>query len=228
MLDLIAPRSCLVCGRPLVDASYREPAICRSCLGEISPLESPNPCPGCGIPIARFLTRCERCRRESFCFDRVLPVQRYTGVCASIVQQYKFRGHFSLARTIAQAIVPIALRFDPSSSIIVPAPSTRRSVRRRGFSSAGLIARELARRTGTACVPVLRARSRSSQKSLSYEERRRNAARAISISGTVPPQTHVLLVDDVFTTGTTADACARRLKEAGADEVTVLVFGLEY
>lgn len=234
LLDLLVPPRCLVCGttysygpRPLAEL-VTEPALCRSCREACLPEEHANRCPVCGIPLPQFITTCERCRRESFAFDRAIAVRRYAGIAEQVIQRFKFGRHRSLARVIGGSLVPAVERFAGEASALVPAPSRPGTVRSRGFAGAELIAREASRATGIPVARILRLRGSRAQKSLSYEQRRENARRAVRTTpGAVCPA-HAVLIDDVFTTGTTADACARALTEAGARSVTVVVFALEY
>jgi predicted amidophosphoribosyltransferase len=157
---------------------------------------------------------------------------RYADAPAALVQQFKFSRHPSLACRFALAMAPLVAEHTPPDAVLVPAPSRRGTVRRRGFAGAVLIAREIARRTGRPLWNVLQARGGRSQKALSLTARRSNAAQAVGLRPGALSGRHVparaVLVDDVLTTGTTADSCARRLLECGVSEVVVVVYGLEY
>lgn len=201
-------------------------------MAAIRPHPQPHACPVCGVPLPRFIGRCERCRREEFAFDRAVALHRYDGPAADVVRAYKFARHPSLARVIAAALAPVVRRLASAGACIVPAPSRPATVRRRGFAGAVLVARELGRRCGIEVADVLQMGGRDSQKGLGYEERARNTLDAITIRpgvrrrGSFPRE--VIIVDDVLTTGHTADACARVLRAGGSEHVAVVTFAAEY
>jgi competence protein ComFC len=111
---------------------------------------------------------------------------------------------------------------DLTADVVTFVPSSPKSMGERGFNPAEALARPLSRTLRLPCRPLLRKiRSTTDQAELGRDERRRNlmgAFRARRVAG------RVLLVDDVMTTGATADACARALREAGADQVLVVTF----
>jgi ComF family protein len=182
--------------------------------------------------LPRSIRVCERCRREEFAFDRLVAVAPYRGLYARVLREFKFRRRTSLARLIGRLMATDLLEF-PDDCVLVPAPSSRRNVRRRGFAGAALIARELSACTGRPLIHALTLCGRREQKALDYEGRkantrnvigtRRRAQRELAASGRP-----VIVIDDVATTGTTADACARALRVAGVRTVIVLVFAMEY
>ncbi|MFW5737468.1 MAG: ComF family protein [Spirochaetota bacterium] len=234
LLDLVWPPTCLVCGKPIdrdespVQDPLRRVAACPDCR-EAS--RSPTPrhrCPVCSIPLPRHVERCERCRREEFAFRRAIALHRYDGTPADIVRAYKFGRHRSLARLIGAALAPVIAAHSSPDALIVPAPSRRRSVRVRGFAAADLIAREAGRCADRRVRALLALNANSAQKTLAYAARRDNARRAVSPRRRLRVPERVVLVDDVLTTGTTADACSRVLLELGAHEVLVVTFAIEY
>jgi len=112
-----------------------------------------------------------------------------------------------------------------SSDVLIPVPLHPRRLRERGFNQAALIARELGRRTGRPCGDraLVRRKDTAPQAGLSAAARRRNVDAAFAVRRRGLVAGHVVtLVDDVFTTGATAYACARALRDAGAVEVRLL------
>lgn len=234
LLDLVWPPSCLVCGKPIDhDGSpARDPlrrlAVCPDCREASRPPAPRLRCPICSIPLPRHVERCERCRREKFAFRRAIALHRYDGTPADIVRAYKFGRHRSLARLIGAALAPVIGANSTPEAVVVPVPSRRRSVRVRGFAAADLIAREAGRRAGRPVRALLGLSANSAQKTLAYAARRDNARRAVSSRSRSRVPEPVVLVDDVLTTGITADACARVLLELGAPDVLVVTFAIEY
>lgn len=229
LLNHLLPPVCYLCGAPCCsDAHLLDALICHTCREGLAPPVHGNRCSTCSIPIPQFIEQCERCRRESFSFDRAFALHRYSGLPAKLIGAFKFGGHRSLARPIGAAMADSAAVLAPLEIPLVPVPSQRKSIARRGFAGAHLIAVEIARRTGRPMRSLLRAAPGRSQKTLRYEERRRNALATIEIAGAREIPRVLILVDDIFTTGTTAETCTRRLREAGAEHVFVLAFALDY
>lgn len=233
-LDTLLPARCLVCKaryeygpHPLVELAWGQ-GLCPECASVRTPREHPNRCPTCSIPLPRFIGSCERCRREGFSFDRAVVLHRYEGVAARVVQELKFGGHRSLARVMGAAMAGVVDAVAPASGVLVAVPSRRATVRRRGFAGGELITREVGRLTRRPVVRALVLRGGRSQKSLSYAERRDNAYDSVRLRPGTPVPESVVLIDDVLTTGITADSCARRLLDAGARSVVVVAFAIEY
>ncbi len=234
LLDVCLPARCLACG-----AAYRygeRPghellqgyALCPSCRIQCEPVCAANRCNVCSVPVPRFIVVCERCRREAFAFQRAIAVHRYSGVAARVIESFKFGSHRSLGRFMAAELATVLADSFPSGAPLVPVPSSRASVRRRGFAGALVIARELARLTDSRLQELLRSRHARSQKALSYQDRRANALASLSLRPGAAVPVRAILVDDVLTTGATADSCARRLIEGGAKEVFLLAYAIEY
>jgi ComF family protein len=144
-----------------------------------------------------------------------------------VIHELKYRGRRRVAARLARLLLedPSALALVAGCDILVPVPLHHRRLRERGFNQAALIARELGRQTGRPCCEgvLVRRRDTAPQTGLSAAARRRNVAAAFAarrrglVAGRV-----MTLVDDVFTTGATAYACARVLRDAGAKEVRLL------
>lgn len=220
------PLSCVCCSGP-VPAGTGWP-LCPDChrrsLEEASRF-GPNACLSCSVPLSRSITTCERCRREAFAFRSLTATGPYRGIRAKVIREFKFGRRVSLAKYIASQLrLPPC---DPATALLVPAPSTRRTRLRRGFAGAELICRALASERTMRWRNLLVSAARGQQKGLGYEARA-NAANGFRVRRRAVPLRHVILVDDVATTGKTADGCARALLQAGAELVDVVVFAIEY
>jgi ComF family protein len=143
------------------------------------------------------------------------------------IHELKYRGRRRLAGRLAEALLeePAVRALASTSDLLAPVPLHPRRLRERGFNQAALIAGEIARRTGRpSCDDTLvRRRDTAPQAGLTAAERRRNVADAFAVRRRALVAGRVVtLVDDVLTTGATAFACARALREAGAREVRML------
>jgi ComF family protein len=163
------------------------------------------------------------CRHGLTGFDAAFAYGEYDGALRKLIHEFKYSGLPQLASKLGplmSAAMPREQRFD----LIVPMPLHWRKRLERGFNQSELLAKVLSKRTGIPVVNALRRRkSTPPQAGLTRAQRRLNVAGAFEadqrerIDGR-----HVLLIDDVLTTGATASACAAVLKRAGARRVTLL------
>ena len=217
--DFLLPQQCLVCGS--FGASLH-----RECLDAL-PAADGTRCIQCWRPSRT--TWCERCAeggQDAPAFDGLRTPFRFEGHARRAILEAKFRGitsHLPVLARAAAEVIPAEWRFD--AVIGVPLAPTRQ--RKRGFNQASILAREVARRTGTGERPRLlsRARATAAQASLNAEQRAKNLIGAFAVRG-VPPS-GLLVVDDVTTTGSTFDVIAGVLKAAGAERVYALAMARE-
>ena len=226
LFALVFPDDCRICHAPLREIS-RVP-VCSSCLREPQPLTADFFCSSCRAPfVNRFPLdengQCALCRLGLNDFDAAYSYGFYEGHLRTLIHLFKFEKIHTLARPLGKLlaqVLPRSERFDA----IVPMPLHWRRRWQRGFNQSDLLAREIA---GSWGVPVRRAvrRVRASvpQSGLTKSQRRANVRGVFDLRSGVSLQgARVLLVDDVFTTGATASACAKVLKRAGAARVTLL------
>jgi ComF family protein len=202
--------------------------VCERCLQEPEPLEAEFFCISCRTPFLNSFPldlegRCGLCRSGLRAFDAAYSFGAYAGALRELLHLLKYRSMESLAEPLAQLLLR-SLPRDEAFDCIVPVPLHWRRQWDRGFNQAELLARRLSRSTGIPTRNALRrVKPTATQAGLSQTARRRNMMQAFicrrpdAVSGK-----RVLLVDDVMTTGTTAAACARALKGAGASRVALL------
>ena len=205
--------------------------VCAACLLEVEPLAAEYFCRQCRTPFQnRFPLdeegRCALCRLGARGFDAAYCFGAYEGTLRELIHVYKY----GKVRTLAQplgAFLGRALARDERYDLVTPVPLHWRRRWQRGFNQSELLAREIGRRSGIPFAHTLRRiRSTSAQAGLSNTARRRNVAAAFAARRALRADAlrgrHVLLVDDVMTTGSTAAACAQALKNAGAARVALL------
>ena len=221
--DLLFPPLCVACSRRL-DHS-RPPLLCNDCQKILHFIASPI-CPCCGIPYTTGADHlCSACLRNTFDFDLARALLLYQPPIDAIILGLKFGGELSGLRTLGTLLAQSGcLRAFSPPDYIIPVPLHAARIRERGFNQATLIARS--------CFPqwqdklrldlLIRKRQTTPQTQLSGQERRNNLNQAFSLNphGQISGKT-LLVVDDVLTTGSTVNTCARLLRRAGAKRIEV-------
>jgi ComF family protein len=237
------PADCRICGSPLLRIS-RLP-VCETCLIALRPLQG-SYCTVCGeaLHVPAYIdrgdeieTRCLLCQRADPPFERAVAYGSYDGELRDLIHLLKFQqvrpASAVLGRMLAETIakleqaMPVATLFS-SKIVVVPVPLHTRKQAARGFNQAEMIARDALKQLSRPkrfdlCTGVLlRRRETGSQIGLTRHQRRENMRGAFAVSDpTRILNRDMLLVDDVYTTGTTASECARVLRRAGAARVWV-------
>jgi len=220
LIALAAPPRCAACRLPMKRA---EAVLCAACCSALPWLSQTPCCSRCALPLPH--SRDRGCRARDAAFDAAWSAVAYEGAARDVLHALKFAAARPLAGVMAQQIAAAApdelLRYDGASLVAVPPHPARR--RSRGFDPAGLLVHALARASR---MPVLAALRRSGagsrQLGASRETRLAGARLGFTARGLAPP--HVVLVDDVYTTGATLDACARALRAAGAQRVIAITW----
>ena len=226
--DLLLPRMCVVCDRSL--AAHEHGVVCGRCWTQLDSLPFPQ-CARCGHPHIRHTCR--------WC-DLLPPfVRAARSVCwapsgsgGAIVHALKYDGWRMAADGMAERMARLAWPQDvvEERRALVPVPLAAARLRERGFNQSELIARALASRWS---IPVWtdllsRRRNTETQTRLTPGDRLRNVAGAFDVSSSVSTHlrgAHLVLIDDVVTTGATLNACAEMLIERGARIVSYVTFG---
>jgi ComF family protein len=204
-------------------------SLCDECLGRLR-IFGDATCTRCGAPVPESAARerCPRCRGSRFWFDEAVALGEYDGLLRDWMLRIKDARSDSLALAIAELIWHrraarlAAIRPD----VVIPVPLHWRRQLVRGGNSPAIIAERLAQHWQVPLVTGLLKRTRNTppQFSLPPSERGANVRRAFAVAfGYHLEQAHVLLIDDILTTGSTCSAAARALQQAGATRVTVLV-----
>jgi ComF family protein len=187
--------------------------LCRRCRSPFLNSESLN-ADGC----------CPACEAEPQGFDSAWSYGAYDGKLRRLIHVYKYERVSTLARPLA-ALMLDALPREEEFDCLVPMPLHWRKYWERGFNQSERLAREISRRTGIPCCDALRRKKGgTAQAGLTFAARRDNVQGAFAIRDKMQTQDkHILLIDDVLTTGATAAAASRLLKRAGkARRISIL------
>lgn len=226
LVELLFPSACLACRQAVAPGTL--PMFCPECLNRIELITGPL-CSGCGrlFPKAAGGDHyCGLCLTGRHHFDRARAVAIYSEPFSQVIHRFKYQGKgygLSSFRALLEGLPEPPISTPPD--LILPVPLHDRKLRRRGFNQAAILARAFFPKTRRLIRTDLLRREidTAPQTSLSGKARRQNLKNAFAIWESEEIRgKNLVLVDDVFTTGTTVNECARVLKKAGASRVEVL------
>ena len=231
LLDTFMPGDCPGCGEPVEKGLYRR--LCEWCARGIEWIRRPF-CECCGSPLPGVNTvggDCPHCRELQPSFNSGRALFLLTGTGRNFVHGVKYHGDRSLLVDLPSLMEQSPdFRDHIEGAILVPVPLHRRRLRARGYNQSAWIAEALAVSGGSdveAHFLLKRIRNTRTQTTLSREQRMRNVKNAFALypGKRLDGTRRYVIVDDVFTTGATLEACARVLREAGVEQVDVAALG---
>lgn len=225
--DVIFPPRCITCDTILEEHSPLP--FCPQCTAGIRYIRSPL-CPRCGIPFTtpeREDRLCGECLVTQRPFAIARAVGLYEDTLLTAIHLFKYRGRIGIGKILGNIMADFAVGIWDMKvfSMIMPVPLHRKRLRERGFNQAVILARRIAKRFSLPLdfLTLRREFFTEPQVGLGYEERSVNVRGAFTVrKAERTTGKRILLVDDVYTTGSTLTECARTLLDAGADSVAVL------
>lgn len=229
VIDAVLPPRCPASGEMVERAGTLSPAFWQ----QLTFITAPH-CGACGMPFGLDLggaqadeILCGACLAQPFAFDRARSCVVYNDASRQLILGFKYGDRLHTVTTFLPWLQRAGGDMINACDVIIPVPLHRRRLWQRRFNQSAVLARALAKACGKTCLPggMLRLRHTPPQKGLSRDQRRRNVAQVFAVS---PDQQNniagkrVLLIDDVFTSGATLNACARVLRQAGAVNIDVL------
>jgi ComF family protein len=231
LLHLIFPERCPFCDsiifRPYHQDQY---TLCQSCRQKyaktVYPIQEPI-CKKCGKPLSNERQEyCFDCLKKAHCFIEGRALYRYQDPIRQSLYRFKYSGRPEYAHYYAQELFNLQQSWLNNCRLdaIVPIPLHNKRKNRRGYNQAELIAKDL---SGYLNVPLLtkfltRAKNTKPQKELSESERKNNMKGAFKITKNKVQLDNVLLVDDIYTTGSTMDSAAVTLQMAGVKRIYII------
>lgn len=220
--DALFPKDCTcdVCGAELIaDTRVR---LCSHCVDTL-PFVGEHICLYCGMPLKDESDYCNRCQysRQEFSKNRAPLV--YDGDVKRLIYAFKFNQKKYIAETLGALMADEYLKRSMDADIIVFVPMTKEEEKKRGYNQSELLANEVGKRLNMPVLPALvKIRSTSAQKELKGKDRATNLESAFACVFDQVKNRRILLIDDIFTTGATANECAKTLLKAKARDVSVL------
>jgi ComF family protein len=230
VVDFALPPRCPACGTIVPGPNL----FCLACWQSLAFLGEPC-CARCGLPFGYESgadAECGRCLAEPPPFERLRAAVAYGDTARKVALKLKYSGRPGIAETLAHFMMrqlPALCGESTGEALLVPVPLHRWRMWKRGYNQAALIASALSRRSGIACELDLLRRIHATPplKGLGRRERAMAVRGVFAVPKELRPRLKgrpVILVDDVFTSGATAGACARTLRRAGARSVVILTW----
>ena len=228
LLEAVMEQRCTVCGVPCPGV-HTESVLCQSCRESLKPLEKGSFCPWCGEILPKRDARrffCEPCTRHPPPWQEIHLLGCYENRLRELLTGLKFHGHLwaaHLVGTLLAASMPAS--FGDTPFLLVPVPLSLKRLRKRGFNQALELVKPVARKfslelDGTA---LLRYRDTAPQSELPESVRRANIRGAFRAAPKKIADRHIILCDDIMTTGSTLREAAETLEKAGAKSISILV-----
>lgn len=237
MLDILFPKVCPTCSKSLLNNEK----LCQSCLSDIRYINDWAFCTKCGVPFGYFNNQdkadaslepensehlCGKCIDDTYCFEKARSIAVYDGSIRDLIISFKYEGKLAYGDILLEFLKSNFPEDLEDFDYVVPVPLHIDKLRYREYNQSVILAAGIARYKGVRCdrFGLKRTRDTVPQIELREEkERRRNVRGAFSVEDKKRFKgSSVLVVDDVFTSGSTSDECSKILLKSGAYKVQVL------
>jgi ComF family protein len=220
-IDLLYPKRCLACDKVLAKME-KEAGFCADCLKKVK-LIGGHYCLKCGGPVEAGKDLCKNCKETKHTFEQNKALFLYTNNMKEAMYRFKYSNRRCYGKVLAKHLVKNhgdwikRQQFDA----IIPVPMYGPKKRRRGYNQAEVLAKALSELTGIPVYTDLITRDVNTEamKRLNKQKRKKNLLNAFKVKKNVIQFRKVLVVDDIYTTGTTMDEIARALKDGGIGQV---------
>lgn len=224
ILGIIYPKTCCFCGK----VSDKE--LCKDCAEKVVYITEPR-CKKCGKPV-RYAEQeyCYDCQKNVYSYDQGRSIWIHKMPVSMSIYQFKYKNRRIYGEFYAKEMIRIYGRLirEWEIEVIVPIPLHRKKKRFRGYNQAEIVAKHLGEMMG---IPVdsrsvIRSRYTRPQKELNDKERKQNLKHAFSVTGQWKNYKTVLVIDDIYTTGSIIDTVAEELKSRGVQKVCFLTISI--
>ena len=225
VLELIFPNRCICCDEILEYNTH--PWLCPACFEKVKPITG-RVCQICGVPIISN-DICVDCRDKKIYFKKAYCAYQYKNEVRRAIHNIKFNDCPRYVKYFADKLYNYSKErgFD-GADIVTFVPMRPKNLRKRGYNQSELLAKELAKRGMGEFKPLLKkVRDTKNQHDIEREERRKNLKNAFApIDPNGIKGKKILLTDDIYTTGSTVNECAKTLMNAGAESVEVVCIAI--
>lgn len=225
LLNFFLPSRCILCGKIIIVKTFIYP-VCQTC--ELKQIKKRKiKCSKCSYPLISETELCLRCRDSEFSFLYNRSIFNYSGDIKELIYQYKFKNCKNLAYFFSKYLSDYLLNYFPGI-VIIPVPGRKIVRKQKGWEHIDLISKILKNKYKLPVQKLLKRKGKKAQKTLSREKRAENIRKSISFCKKIKniPKT-VVLMDDIFTTGTTINECTDILKSAGVDNIYSITIAID-
>ena len=226
IIEIFYPNVCVLCGVVLKNGDKR--GICNDCMKEYPYLED-NLCVHCGKPrLDRLKEKCSDCEGHRTYYEVGRSMWVYEDKVRKAIHSLKYKGHKENGELFAKELVRYYSTFQAwEIDQVIPVPLYYKKQRKRGYNQAVLIGEYFAKVYGYSlnCDGLIRTKKTLPQKELKNKARKENMSQAFEAKESVRGK-YILLIDDIYTTGATINACSKALKDKGAIAVYYLAIGI--
>lgn len=231
ILNLVYPFNCENCGEEIRESKGY--AICENCMKQIKRISHPY-CYHCGKPLSPMVSFeekavCSDCYNKKDLFYSIRSVTYYQGVMRKCIHLLKYKKQVKLIQPLGNLMINyLNVNCDINIQridLVIPVPLFKEDFAKRGFNQSNLLARTIADYFSISFSEdlLIKDKENLSQVGLSKTERKNNVKHVYSINSTCEIDcNNILLIDDIYTTGATVEACCKELRKAGAESIYVL------
>lgn len=210
---------CVNCGKEIFDQGY----FCAECKNQL-PVNDGAYCEHCGRELLIAQNYCSTCRENLLSLDKCRSAFSYKKPISTLIKRFKYGGKLYLADTFNDYLSSLYFKNYFNSDLIVYVPMTEKAEKKRGYNQSKILAEKLSSTVGVKVIDaVVKIKQTDRQAKLNRKQRMQNLANAFRVvKKSEIKDKSVLIVDDVTTTGATAEALAFKLKNAGAKTVNLI------
>ena len=227
-IDLLYPKHCVSCDKVLLKIE-KEMGFCKACAKKIQ-LVGPNYCMTCGVPVNEDEQYCNTCQNTKHYFDQNRAIFRYTGDMKDAMYRFKYANRRCYGKTFVWHAMKIYGNWikEMDFDVIIPVPMYEKKKRKRGYNQAEVYAKAVSAHLH---IPVFRdavrrVRNTAPMKELDARGRRNNLKKAFIIAKNDVKFKCVLIIDDIYTTGSTIDEIAHEFRMAGVQKIYCLTLAI--
>lgn len=222
-VEMLYPSTCPICGKIPDKKNNEKTVACEKCIRKLSYIESPR-CLKCGKPVDNEETEiCYDCSRTNHIYLQGVGVWAYTNEIKQSIYRFKYHNKREYGKFYGDEIKNQyeSIIRGWNADVLIPVPLHKSKIRKRGYNQAAIIAQALGLVMNMLVDDEIIARKKKTkaQKELNDKDRVKNLENAFIISDNNVKYNKVILVDDIYTTGTTIDACAKALLDSGVTQV---------